>query len=419
VRKIFCIITVLFLCGCSATASRQIVRVPQSTQRVCQLTGAMDTSGGDTLNRTDRNAKLTGTDLGASFSAPSGLVFFLFGDTEHTTGLARDKAADSIAYSHSDIDPEHCVPLTFLRANDGGFQPPHLFESADDKGTRIPLGIFEVPTSGFVSNGSTYLTFATQAQGTPRRPTRSVLGKMPTLLGGDRDQRSDFTRLYDLPPDKLLNVSSILVDDTWHPSAHPTRVLFFGSGIYRASTTAYLATISLADVDKGDLAYFTQASGNHAHWSSSSNDAAGLFASDVQCIGELSVTWNSYLRKWLMLYNCDGPQRGILYRTAENPWGPWSAAAILFDPRRDKGYCYFIHDRYPATCPSDGANPKDNLVSRAFGADGYGGEYGAYVIDAYTKGDARKHSSTIYFTMSTWNPYQVVLMKTTLIAQRD
>jgi hypothetical protein len=143
-----------------------------------------------------------------------------------------------------------------------------------------------------------------------------------------------------------------------------------------------------------------------------------LFASDAKYIGELSVTWNAYLQKWLMLYNCDSSQRGILYRTADKPWGPWSEANVLFDPRRDAGYCYFMHDQYSATCPSDGANPQDNLVSRAFGADSYGGEYGPYVIDAYTKGDAKTHRSTIYFTLSTWNPYQVVLMKATLIERR-
>jgi hypothetical protein len=370
-------------------------------------------------NRTDLNAKLTGTDLGASFSTPSGRVFFLFGDTEQAQGSARDKAADSIAYAPSDTDPEHCVPLTFLRARDGGFQPPRLFESAYKGGANIPLGIFEVPTSGFVFNGTTYFTFATEAHGTPRRPTRSVLAKMPNLPGTTADERSDFTRIYDLPADRLLNVSSVLVDDTWHPSRHPTRVLFFGSGTYRAGATIYLATVPLSGIEKGDLAYFEQIAGGHAQWSTNSRDAGGLFASDVKCIGELSVTWNPYLHKWLMLYNCEGPPRGILYRTAEEPWGPWSAAAILFDPRRDNGYCYFIHDHEPANCPRETNNPQDDLVSRPLGAASYGGEYGAYVIDAYTKGDSKMRTSTIYFTLSTWNPYQVVLMKSTLIAQHD
>jgi hypothetical protein len=42
----------------------------------------------------------------------------------------------------------------------------------------------------------------------------------------------------------------------------------------------------------------------------------------------------------------------------------------------------------------------------------WGGEYGPYQFEHFAVGD--DHSTTIYFTMSTWNPYEVVLMKTIL-----
>ena len=42
----------------------------------------------------------------------------------------------------------------------------------------------------------------------------------------------------------------------------------------------------------------------------------------------------------------------------------------------------------------------------------WGGEYGPYQFGRLATGDAA--STTIYFTMSTWNPYTVVLMKATL-----
>jgi hypothetical protein len=41
---------------------------------------------------------------------------------------------------------------------------------------------------------------------------------------------------------------------------------------------------------------------------------------DERCIGEHSVTWNSALRTWLLLYVC-GPYR-VEARTAPEPWGP-------------------------------------------------------------------------------------------------
>ncbi|MBI3952175.1 MAG: DUF4185 domain-containing protein [Acidobacteria bacterium] len=125
------------------------------------------------------------------------------------------------------------------------------------------------------------------------------------------------------------------------------------------------------------------------------------------CIGEFSVASNPFLRKWLMLYNCDSP-RGINFRVADQPWGRWSPPAVLFDPWADGGYCHFMHVSWDfRNC--------DSVYDSMFGSPRqreWAGEYGPYQIPRYTTGDAT--STTIYYTMSTWNPYQVVLMKSTL-----
>lgn len=42
-------------------------------------------------------------------------------------------------------------------------------------------------------------------------------------------------------------------------------------------------------------------------------------------------------------------------------------------------------------------------------ADEWGGEYGPYIIPRFTTGDATR--CLIYYTMSTWNPYQCVVMR--------
>ena len=41
-----------------------------------------------------------------------------------------------------------------------------------------------------------------------------------------------------------------------------------------------------------------------------------------------------------------------------------------------------------------------------------GGEYGPYIMARYTTGDAK--GCRLFYTMSTWNPYQVVVMRTDL-----
>jgi hypothetical protein len=44
----------------------------------------------------------------------------------------------------------------------------------------------------------------------------------------------------------------------------------------------------------------------------------------------------------------------------------------------------------------------------------WGGEYAPYFISRFTTGDEAKGTSTFYYTMSTWNPYTQVIMKTTV-----
>ena len=394
--------------GISSTQLPSVWNVPGSTQKICQLTRETDIGHRPptpVANHTDRRAHLLGTDLGASFSGPApGTIHFLFGDTVPRMQNLHAVADDAVAFARGDADPERCLDLTFYTNSSHEYLPIRL------QGFR--LGIFDVPTSAFVVNGRTYGTFATDAGGTPLRPRRSVLGFDATFP----DQLA-FTYVADLPPSKLMNVSSVLVDDSWQPSQHPTRALFFGTGLYRSSTNVFLAAFPLPTLRTGAHSWFAgRGSDDQVKWSEAEEQAHPVFARDgAACMGELSVTWNRYLDKWLMLYNCSEP-RGIVFRVAPKPWGPWSEPRVLFDPRADHGYCVFLHDEYPEKhCPPDSPNPFDNLVSRDHGSNQYGGEYGPYVIDALTRGSTTDRKTTIYFTMSTWNPYAVVLMKATLV----
>ena len=45
----------------------------------------------------------------------------------------------------------------------------------------------------------------------------------------------------------------------------------------------------------------------------------------------------------------------------------------------------------------------------------WGGEYGPYVIDRYTRALPDRRAA-VYFVLSTWNPYNVVLMRMVLEA---
>jgi hypothetical protein len=136
-----------------------------------------------------------------------------------------------------------------------------------------------------------------------------------------------------------------------------------------------------------------------------------------QCVGELSVAYVEQWGKWAMLYSCgDSPDdgynkenvRGIYLRTADVPWGPWSGPKLIFQPKEPHGYCRFMYSANP--CAANEPNPRDEGVQNPKGQLSWGGEYAPMLLPTYTtvEGD----STSLYFFMSTWNPYQVVLIRT-------
>jgi RecB family endonuclease NucS len=137
-----------------------------------------------------------------------------------------------------------------------------------------------------------------------------------------------------------------------------------------------------------------------------------------KCVGEFSVRFIDAWRKWVMMYACgsggaynSNNLRGIHLRTADAPWGPWSPPFRVFDP--GQGYCQFIHAQDPSSCKPGDLNPFEAAVRDAVDPAklAYGGEYAPFLLPSrYVQVDG--DTTTLYFTMSTWNPYQVVLMKT-------
>lgn len=89
-------------------------------------------------------------------------------------------------------------------------------------------------------------------------------------------------------------------------------------------------------------------------------------------VGELSVAWNAFLDRWIMTY-LDEVRRAIVIREAPDLTGPWSTPLEVVSA-----------DEYPSL-------------------------YGAYLHPWASDGE------TIYFNMSQWGPYNVLLMRARLI----
>jgi hypothetical protein len=105
-----------------------------------------------------------------------------------------------------------------------------------------------------------------------------------------------------------------------------------------------------------------------------------------------------------MLYNSSKP-RGVVMRSAVDPCGPWSEAAVAFDPWRDDGYGHFLHT-------SSKHKGRNDTFADPGRDEEWGGEYGPYLMGRFTTGANGRWR--IHYTLSTWNPYQVVVMRSDL-----
>jgi hypothetical protein len=379
---------------------RVIGPVRGATRKVHQLTGESDRERGvPTVNKTETRCGLFGTDLGASFEH-DGRLWFLFGDTLSTVGYDNDlrpEAGDSIAVS-TDINTEGGVHLTFLTAPDGHYLSPRLRPD-------LPRGQFDVPVDGFSANGHMYVYFTTDADlHAPGgiRMGRSVLTRLVD------EAHASFECLYELSNffdgGKFVNVSTTIVDNARFPGL-PDRtgqgLIIFGSGAYRASDP-YLAYMPLAEIETRETLRYFAGGDDQPSWSNVEADAVRLF--EQPQIGELCVVWEPAIDGWLMLYNASDP-RGINMRVAPAPWGPWPPPAVMFDPWCDGGYGRFIHASWSANGRADSVHDLNR-------ENEWGGEYGPYLIPRFT---TRDHGDVaVYFVMSTWNPYNTVLMRAKL-----
>jgi Domain of unknown function (DUF4185) len=386
--------------------------VPGSTTKVEQLIGDVDKQRKTTTSsRTVSRYDLDGTDLGYSFEH-HGRLYFLFGDTVGQLG----RALDSIGTT--DVrDPDAGVRLDFLTA-----QPP-----AGRRGGRqgrgdagrattyltiqppgISMGPFEVPVSGVSLNGQIYIVVSTN-HSADRSTDRSVLTKFtpPATF-------QPLRTISQLPAGHFVKMSLHAEPSppTGLPSGGPF-LLMWGTGPYRTSD-AYLAIVPAAHFETGEGTRYYAGLGQSGApiWSEREGDAVPIVRNGT--MGDLSVTWCRDLNLWLMTYDSRSPAtQGILFSYSAAPWGPWSDPQVIFNGARDGALGAFIHDPR--------ANPPDGLAGPVIGqgrADPEavrGGAYAPYVVERWTR--KRESTLTIHYVLSTWNPYVVVLMRSSFTVQ--
>lgn len=406
IRTIFCLIIAIAALGCSQHDSitkpstggeegkipgvvASDVKITQRATKIQQLTGDTDRQHQEpTRNQTFLRYGMEATDLGVPFYDGE-TTYILFGDTWGTRG----GLPNTVGYTMDD-NPEDGLEMNIVEDAQGVYNPLTVSQISQDA--------FEVPTEGVVVNDRIYIYHTTD------HSEQNTMGRS-ILARSNNDGMKTFQYLYDYSVSKFINIS-VVQDDASNWQGLPANnsseegLITFGSGRYRESKL-YLLYQPANEIENPNSRNFfagVDSEGNPI-WENFESEALPLFEMESDCIGEFSVSYNKYIGKWILLYNCGNP-RGINMRTADKPWGPWTETQIIFEPWEDGGYCNYMHVSWQNNnCDNTHDPGRENE---------WGGEYGPYQFEHFAEGD--EDSTTIYFTLSTWNPYTVILMKSKL-----
>jgi hypothetical protein len=376
------------------TAASPVLRyIAGSTVKLEQLLGEVDKEKHQpTLSQTETRYGLQGTDLGYSFDH-DGRLYFLFGDTVGRL----DRALDTIATTDA-VDPEQGVRLDFLTVGQDylTIQPPG-----------ISMGAFETPIGGLSLGGQMYVAVRTN-HASDWSTDRSVLAKF-TPPAAFQPLRT----LSQAPAGRFLTLSLHLIPASAPAAGLPPGgpfVLIWGTAKYRQSDV-YLSIVPAANFETGQgTRYFAGLTPVGAPiWSPNEAEARPVATNGT--LGDVSVTWCQALGLWLMTFDSRAPApAGIEFTYARTPWGPWPLPQTLFNAARDGALGRFIHD--PQLKPDDGLAGPVIGEGTAHPDTVRGGEYAPYVVERWTK--VQGAELDLYYVMSTWNPYVVVLMKSRL-----
>ena len=264
---------------------------------------------------------------------------------------------------------------------------------------------FEVPIAGFSANGQMYVFYSTD-----RLPRDDDEPMRRTVLARARGtDPTDLEWLYDASDRRVvgrfINICLTVLDGglAGLPFAGPA-LLMRGSGHYRKSHL-YLACVPLDLVENRAAWQFCvgrEAGSGQPLWSDQEADAAPLLVHPQ--IGEFSVSWLAPLDSGF----CSTTAATRLVASSfgsQHTHGAGSHPQLAFGPSwPGLGYGHFMHVSWDA-------GGTDDLWDPGRGHE-WGGEYGPYTIGRFTRGLGHG-KALVYFVMTTWNPYNTVLMIST------
>lgn len=385
--------------GLRVLSAEPAPRAVHPSQKTAQISGEHDTqpSAGDprrTLSRSDTASGVRGTDLGVRVEV-AGSALMLFGDTHWSR--KRWATRDAVA---TITDPDADLP---------GFE----FHGAPLRFTGLGTTMteYDVPLDAFCHGQRWYAFTSSNHFARHQVMGRSLLARAvdgPDAISGTSRRPFRFRTLAQISDLYFVNISCVPLprDLPGLPfrRGHGDLIGLWGSGSYRADDLRFAVLDPSHDLADPQLAFFAGEDGGVPIWSGTEADAVPIVRGSY---GEVSVRWVPELASYVSL-SMSGPEDAaggaVELRAAAQPWGPWSTRLSLFDWIADGLSFGDPTRRFIRAFVAD-----DPVGDDIFGAQAGrpGGAYAPYFYDA----TARAEGVRLRYTLSTWNPYQVVLME--------
>jgi len=332
---------------CNPEKNRKIVRSSklEYVRLVCQLTGE------DSINKTSSKYGFTGTDLGIPvFDGEKMLIFF--GDTFGDNGLWRSNIVGfSTDFDLSDgllFDTFLMQPYSFrVKAVIEGNHHANVADGVDGATTTDGREVTKIPTGGIHINGATYMFFmSVRYWGAAGQWLVNYNGVVKSTDGGNTWQLVPSLQWTEEEAPNFGQIFPVQDKDD------PDIIYLYGipGGRFGGMKLARVKKEHFENMNEYE--YYNGLDDNYepiwvkgkAGLSAIKNNSKSLIVPPR--VGEVSVIYNEYLGKWLLTYMSE-TRSGIVFRTADNHWGPWSAEeTILLNGDYVQVYGGFMHERY-------------------------------------------------------------------------
>jgi hypothetical protein len=387
---------------------------------VCKLINGQ-AEGDPTTNQTPTLANLVGTDLGIPLEV-GGTLYFFFGDSHGYKGIWQPGQSfpDALGYSLDSasavaakpdllcgdlrfvtlspssslgptIDPSIVADFAAptMNAPSGQAVSTYVHNPSGDSQNSFPNlpGTSEVPSGAFTYGSDAYLFYTTVASSSDTTMKASYLARWSAP---STQAIPSLDILYTV--DERFSSGSAMYGDFVNVATETSGsyVYLFGTGDFRKSPVRLARKALLSLMTPGGFELYDAASGT---WGT----ARGAPIVATPGYGETSVRFLSAINRWMFLAVDLDMHAQIVARFADQPEGPWSSPIVvedMSDPAFVTDYC----------C---GTSCTGEQMIHCSGST----FYGAYLLPGITvNGDG---SFTVDYTLSTGNPYDVVLMQAT------